>query len=128
LNAENFYSVRLHAQGLHTSLGLAKVQLLCHMHYKSHLVISGLHSASLYMMTISCGGDDSCCGVVSYYIVQSCRWVILFWGSSVPEIRGSMLVPQYTAQCYDLWRIGSMIDISFSLPVAQFAVDGLLHR
>lgn len=94
MNAENFGSIRLHAQGVHTSSALAKVQLLCQMHYKSHLVISGLHCKSLYMMRSNCGdgGDDSCCCVVSYCTVQSLWCVILFWGSTMPEMRGSMFI------------------------------------
>jgi len=57
-------------QGVYTSSALAKVKLLCQMCYKSHLVISGLYSKSLYIMTSSCGSDDSCC-VVSYCTVRS---------------------------------------------------------
>ena len=72
MNAENFCSIKLHVEGVYTSSALAKVQLLCQMHHKSHLVIGGLHSKSLYMTTSSSGGDnDSFCWVVSYYTVQS---------------------------------------------------------
>lgn len=71
LNAQNFCSLRLFAQSAYTSGALDKVQLLYQMHSRSHLMMSGLHSESLYMITSVCGGNDSCCGVMSYYTVQS---------------------------------------------------------